>query len=156
MSRRSVSMSLEAKVLEKVRELCPDIRAVGLLEVADEGTQKEEDLTSFQVRVYNFQQPNEGAEMYAVAVEVRLNVEQAESANGGVFLSAHEKFALWLERVMIGDRCTELETAEAHVDGLQRTGDDKDFDAADGVWFAIWNMTLTGRVKKQQEESDNG
>lgn len=149
--RKSVSASIEAKFLEVLREVAPDVRAVGLLETADAGRMKDEDLTSFQVRVYDFKQPNEATGMFTVAVEVRLNVEQAESANGGLFFDEHERFALWLERVMLGDACTELETDEAYVDGLQRVGDDKDFDTTDGVWFAVWNMTLTGRIKQEAE-----
>lgn len=151
MSRMSVSASLEAKILETLRTLVPALPSVGLLEVANAGTLKHEDLTSFQVRVFNFQQPNEALGVFAVSAEVRLNVEQSESANGNVFFDAHETFSLWLERVMLGDNCTELETDEAHVDGFQRTGDDKDFDTTDGAWFAVWNMTLTGRIKTEQE-----
>lgn len=147
--RKSVSASLEAKILETIRALVPEVRAVGFLEVADAGTQKDEDLTAFQVRVYNFQQLHEATCAFSVSAEVRLNVEQAESANGGAFFAAHETFALWLERVMLGDNCAELGTDEAFVDGFQRTGDDKGFDTTDGVWFAVWNMTLTGRIKQE-------
>lgn len=154
MSRLSVSASLEAKLLETLRALVPDVRSVGLLETADAGTQKDEDLTALQVRVYDFRQLHEATEMFTVAAEIRLNVEQAESANGGLFFGIHEKVALWLERVMLGPNCAELETGEAYVDGLQRTGDDKDFDTMDGVWFAVWNLTLSGRIK--QEATDNG
>lgn len=156
MSRLSVSASLEAKLLETLRVLVPGVRAVGLLEVADAGTQKDEDVTALQVRVYNFSQLRETADMFSVSAEIRLNVEQAESANGGLFFDAHERVALWLERVMLGDACTELETDEAYVDGLQRVGDDKDFDMMDDAWFAIWNLTLSGRIRKRQEATGNG
>ena len=47
---------------------------------------------------------------FTVKAEVRLNVEQAESANGGTFYEAHEKFALWLERVMLHFSDMEKET----------------------------------------------
>ena len=151
---KSVSASLEAKFLEVLRKIAPDVEAVGLLEMADAGRVKDEDLTSFQVRVYEFKQPNEATGAFTVKAEVRLNVEQAESANGGLFYNAHESFALWLERVMLGDNCEELETDEAYVNGFQRTGDDKDFDTTDGVWFAVWTMTISGRIK--QEATDNG
>lgn len=153
MSRKSASASIEAKILEILRSLVPGVRAVGLLEAADAGRQKTEELTSFQVRVYNLAQMNEAQGFFTVSAEIRLNVEQAESANGGVYYDAHEAVALWLERIMIGDGCVELETDEAFVDGLQRTGDDKDFDTTDGVWFAVWNLTLSGRIK--QEATDN-
>ena len=153
MSRLSVSASLEAKILSTIRTLAPGIRAVGFLEVANAGKQKDEDMTSFQVRVYNFQQLNEATCTFSISAEVRLNVEQAESANGSMFFDAHEAVSLWLERVMLGDNCEELETDEAYVDGFLRTGDDKDFDTTDGVWFAVWNLTLSGRIK--QETIDN-
>lgn len=151
MRGRSVSASLEAKMLETIRALAPDVRAVGLLEVADAGAQKDEDLTSFQVRVYDFRQVHEGTVAFTAAVEVRLAVEQAESADGGAFFDAHERFALWLERVMLGDGCAELETDEAFVDGFRREGDDKDFDTAAGAWAAVWNMALAGRVKQEAD-----
>lgn len=153
--RKSVSASLEARFLEILREVVPDVKCVGLLATADAGKVKDEDLTSFQVRVYEFKQPNEATAAFTVKAEVRLNVEQAESANGGTFYEAHEKFALWLERVMLGDNCEELETDEAYINGFQRTGDDKDFDTTDGVWFAVWNMTISGRVKATEQEADN-
>ena len=154
MSRLSVTASLEAKLLETLRALVPDVHSVGLLETADAGSQKEEDLTSLQVRVYNFAQPTEATGIFSVSAEVRLNVEQAESANGGLYFDTHEKVALWLEHVMIGANSSELDTESAYVDGLQRVGDDKDFDTMTGEWFAVWNMTLTGRIKKEAE--DNG
>ena len=150
--RKSVSASIEAKILEVLREVAPGVRAVGLLETADAGRMKDEDMTSFQVRVYNFKQPNEATGAFTVTAEVRLNVEQAESANGGLFFDAHERFALWLERVMLGDECEELETKEAYIAGFQRTGDDKDFDTTDGVWFAVWTMTVSGRIKPIEEQ----
>lgn len=152
MSRKSVSASLEAKVLGALRALVPGIQAVGLLEVADEGCPKDEGLTSVQVRVYDFEQPHEGTVAFTVAVEVRLNVEQAESASGGAFFAAHEAIALWLERTALGDGCAELETDEAFVDGFRRTGDDKGFDTAGGTWYAVWNMALSGRIKHEKTE----
>ena len=154
MSRMSVSASLEAKLLETLRTLVPDVRSVGLLETADAGSQKEEDPTSLQVRVYDFRQPNEATAVFSVSAEIRLNVEQAESANGGLYFDAHEKVALWLERIMLGDTCEELETDEAYIDGFQRNGDDKDFDTMTGEWFAVWDMTLSGRIKHEQEEAN--
>jgi len=147
----SVSTSLEAKVLATLRGLGLPVPCVGLMEVADAGTMKEQDLTSVQVRVYNFAQVTEASGMFTLMVEIRLNVEQAESANGGTFYDAHERIALWLQHVMLGDACAELDTDEAHVDGLQRTGDDKDFDTTGGEWFAAWNLTLSGRLKQQEE-----
>ena len=154
--RKSVSASMEAKMLEILHKVVPDVKCVGLLETADAGKVKDEDLTSFQVRAYDFKQPNEATAAFTLKVEVRLNVEQAESANGGLFYDAHERFALWLERVMLGDNCKELETDEAYVNGFQRTGDDKDFDTTDGVWFAIWNMTISGRIRETEKEAANG
>ena len=147
----SVSTSLEAKVLATLRGLNLPLPCIGLMEVADAGTMKEQDLSAVQVRVYNFAQVTEASGMFTLSVEIRLNVEQAESANGGIFYDAHEKIALWLQQVMLADGCTELDTDEAHVDGLQRTGDDKDFDTTGGEWFAAWNMTLSGRLKQQEE-----
>ena len=35
-----------------------------------------------------------------------------------------------------------------------RVGDDKDFDTMTGEWFAVWNMTLSGRIKHEQEEAN--
>lgn len=154
MTRRSVSASIEASVLAKLRELVPEVQAVGFLEVADAGTVKDEDPTALQVRVYNFVQTNEAFCTFTLNVEIRLNVEQAESANGGVFFDAHEKIALWLERAMLGAGCEELGTDEAFVDGLQRTGDEKDFDTATGEWFAVWNMALSGRVRNTKEAAN--
>lgn len=147
----SVSTSLEAKVLATLRGLGLPLPCVGLMEVADAGTMKEQDLSAVQVRVYNFAQVTEASGMFTLSVEIRLNVEQAESANGGTFYDAHERIALWLQHVMLGDACAELDTDEAHVDGLQRTGDDKDFDTTGGEWFAAWNLTLSGRLKQQEE-----
>ena len=150
----SVSTSLEMKILETLRALKPGVQCVGLMEVADAGVQKEQDLSALQVRVYGLAQRNENSGFFTISAEIRLNVEQAESANGGAFFDAHEKVALWLEHVMLDANCTELDTDEAYVDGLQRTGGDKDFDTLGGVWFAIWNMTLSGRIKEQQEASN--
>ena len=149
----SVSTSLETKILSTLRTLGVGVPCVGLMEVAGEGVQKEQDLSSVQVRVYNFAQVTEASGMFTVNAEIRLNVEQAESANGSTFLAAHEAIALWLERVMLGGNCEELDTEEAFVDGLQRTGGDKDFDTSDDVWFAVWNLTLSGRKKTNQEDS---
>ncbi len=154
MSRLSASASLEATFLAVFRELLPDMQCVGLLETADAGTLKSEDLTALQIRVYNFVQTNEALPTFTAIVEIRLNVEQAESANGGVFFAAHETVALALERLMLSDACTELSTGEVDVNGLQRTGDDKDFDTTDDVWFAVWTMTISGRIK--QEATGNG
>ena len=44
-SRLSVTASLEAKLLATLRSLVTNVRSVGLLETADAGTQKDEDLT---------------------------------------------------------------------------------------------------------------
>jgi hypothetical protein len=151
--RKSVSASLEARFLEILREVVPDVKCVGLLATADAGKVKDEDLTSFQVRVYEFKQPNEATAAFTVKAEVRLNVEQAESANGGLFHDAHERIALWLEGVM-EDVDGSLDTARAHVDGLQRNGDDKDFDTTTGEWFAVWNVTLSGRIKPTEEQEE--
>lgn len=147
MNRKSVSASVETKMLETLRTLVPSMKSVGLLEVADAGTAKEEDLTSLQVRAYNFVQPNDGMPTFTLSVEIRLNVEQSEGANGGMFFDAHEKVALWLERVMLHGRCDELDTDEAHVDGIQRMGDDKDFDNEIDGWYAVWDLTLSGRIR---------
>ena len=153
MSAVSVSASMEAKLLETLRALVPEVRAVGLLETADAGTQKDEDLTTIQVRAYNFVQTREASPFFTLSAEVRLYVEQAESANGGLFRDAHEKIALWLEGVM-EDVDGSLDTARAHVDGLQRNGDDKDFDTTTGEWFAVWNVTLSGRIKPTEEQEE--
>lgn len=149
--RKSVSTSLETKILEALRGLELGMQCVGLMEVATEGDTKEQDLTAVQVRVYNFAQTSENGSLFTVAAEIRLNVEQAESADCRMFVDAHEMIALWLEHVMVDDNCAELDTEEVFVDGLQRTGGDKDFDTSGGVWFAVWNMTLTGRIKEEQE-----
>ena len=146
----SVSASIEAKFLEVFREMMPDMQSVGLLEVSGEGSAKFENPTSVQVRVYNFTQLHEAMGMFSVAVEIRLNVEQSESANGGLFADAHEKISTWMEVVMLDDRCTILSTPRAHIDGFQRGGDDKDFDTLGGMWYAVWDLTLTGRIKKQE------
>lgn len=146
----SVSASIEAKFLEVFREMMPDMQSVGLLEVSGEGSAKFENPTSVQVRVYNFTQLHEAMGMFSVAVEIRLNVEQSESANGGLFADAHEKISTWMEDVMLDDRCTILSTPRAYIDGFQRGGDDKDFDTLGGMWYAVWDLTLTGRIKKQE------
>lgn len=151
--RKSVSTSLETKILEVLRGLELGMQCVGLMEVATEGDTKEQDLTAVQVRVHNFAQTSENGTMFTVAAEIRLNVEQAESADCRMFVDAHEKIALWLEHVMVDANCAELDTDEAYVDGLQRMGGEKDFDTSGGVWFALWNMTLTGRIK---QEATNG
>lgn len=144
---KSINLSLEEALLTALRGLNTGVPVVGLLEVAASGTVKEEDLTALQVRVYGMQQPHESLPMFQVTAEVRLNVEQAEAADGSLFATAHEAVALWVQKVMLGDECTELETDDVYVDGLQVTGGDMDFDTSGGVWFAVWNMTLTGRLK---------
>ena len=149
MSRLSVSASLEAKILSALRAVAPSIPAVGLLEVASSGAAKVEDPTSLQVRVYNFKQRHAGTGLFSVSAEIRLNVEQAESANGALFLDTHERVALWLERMMMDGACTALDTPSACVDGLERVGDDKDFDISTGEWFALWNLTLSGRLNEE-------
>ena len=159
MSRMSASASLEAKVLEILRGLCPDIQGVGFLETAGAGEQKHEDPTAFQVRVYNLRQSKEASPFFMVSVEIRLNVEQADSADGALFLAAHEAVALWLERVMVQVDGEELDTQSVYVDGVQRTGDEKDFDTTGQMWFAAWALTLSGRVKQpeeQEQEAANG
>ena len=45
----SVSTSLETKILETLRALKPGVQCVGLMEVADAGVQKEQDLSALQV-----------------------------------------------------------------------------------------------------------
>lgn len=153
MSAVSVSASMEAKLLETLRALVPEVRAVGLLETADAGKQKDEDLTTIQVRAYNFVQTREASPFFTLSAEIRLYVEQAESANGGLFRDAHEKIALWLEGVM-EDVDGSLDTDRACVDGLQRNGDDKDFDTTTGEWFAVWNVTLSGRIRPTEEQEE--
>lgn len=153
MSAVSVSASMEAKLLETLRALVPEVRAVGLLETADAGEQKDEDLTTIQVRAYNFVQTREASPFFTLSAEIRLYVEQAESANGGLFRDAHEKIALWLEGVM-EDVDGSLDTDRACVDGLQRNGDDKDFDTTIGEWFAVWNVTLSGRIRPTEEQEE--
>lgn len=145
--RKSICASLEASLLEKIRELETGLTSVGLLEVAAAGTVKEEDLSSVQLRVYGVNQPHESMPMFSVSAEVRLVVEQAETATGEKFVTAHEALALYFERLMLDDNCVALETADVDVDGLQLTGGDMDFDTTAGAWYAVWNMTLTGRIK---------
>lgn len=145
---KSICKSLEDKLLESLRGLPGvSVPVEGLLEVAAAGELKDEEPTSLQVKVYGMQQPHESMRMYTVTAELRLYVEQAESANGRLFSDTHEAVALWLEGVMLDDACTALETSDVFVDGLQVTGGDLDFDNAGGEWFASWNLTLTGRKK---------
>jgi hypothetical protein len=153
--RTSVTTSIETKMLAALRAANPGVECVGLMEVAADGIQKEQQLTSAQVRVYGLAQATERSDMYTCSAEVRLNVEQAESANGATFLSAHEAIAVWLEDLAMGEACEALDTDEAFVDGLMLTGGDKDFDTTDGVWFAIWQATITGRVKHNQTGEEN-
>jgi hypothetical protein len=145
--KKSICASLEASILEKLRSLEMGFSCVGLLEVAAGGTLKQEDLSSVQVRVFGVKQPHESMSMFSVTAEVRLNVEQAETANGELFAAAYEALALYFERIMIGDGCVELETSDVDVDGLQMTGGDLDFDTTGCVWYAVWNMTIHGRIK---------
>lgn len=145
--KKSICASLEASILEKLHTLETGLTCVGLLEVAAGGTLKQEDLSAVQVRVFGVQQPHESMPKFSVTAEVRLNVEQAETANGELFASSYEALALYFERIMIGDGCVELETSDVHVDGLQMTGGDSDFDTTGGVWYAVWNMTIHGRIK---------
>lgn len=147
---KSICTSLEAKLLEVLRGIGLGIDIEGLFEVAASGTVKQEELTALQVRVYGMTQLSEALPMYSVTAELRLNVEQAESANGQLYFDAHEKVALLLQRLMLDDNCTVLGTDEVHVDGLQVTGGDADFDAG-GEWFAVWTVTLTGRLKANTE-----
>lgn len=151
---KSVSASIEAKILEALRALELPFGVVGFLETAAQGEVKEEDLTSAQVRVWNLAQSNEAQGFFSLSAEIRITVEQAESANGDVFYAGHEKIARWLERMMLRDACDELSTESARVNGLERTGDDKDFDTVLGAWFAVWQLTLKGTIK--QEEATNG
>ncbi len=150
MSRRSASAALEARLLESLRGLGTGVPCVGLLETAAAGEAREQDPTSLQVRVHGFAQANEALCAFAVSAEVRLRVEAAESADGALFASAHEAVALWLEGVMLGDRCVALGTDEVDVDGLRRTGGDMGFDAADGAWYAVWNVEISGRTRQQE------
>lgn len=152
MSRLSATTSLEMKILDALRALNLPVPCEGMMERADAGEQKEQDTTSAQVRVWNFAQTHEAFATFTVSAEIRLVVEQSESANGGMFFDAHEAVALWLEGVMLGDRCVALSTDEADVDGLQRTGGDKDFDPTVNGWCATWNFTISGRVKQQQKQ----
>lgn len=148
--RKSVSASIEARLLEVLRGLGTGLPCVGLLETAGSGEAREQDLSSVQARVFSFAQTTERFGFFTVSAEVRLTVEQAESAGGEAFLAAHEAVALWLERVMLEGGCVSLETDEAYVDGLQRTGDDKGFDSSDGAWYAVWNVTISGRIKQEE------
>jgi len=153
MNRLSATTSLEMKILDALRALKLPVPCAGIMERADAGEQKEQDTTSAQVRVWNFAQANEAVAAFTASAEIRLVVEQSESADGGTFFDAHELIALWLEGVMLGDQCVALSTDEVDVDGLQRTGGDKDFDAAINGWYASWNFTISGRVKPKTQEA---
>ena len=153
---KSICASLEDKLLTALRGLDLPVPVVGLLETAGNGEVKQEDLTALQLRVYGVQQPHEAHGMWQCKAELRLEVEQAESANGVMFRDAHEAVALWLERVMLADTCAEeLDTDELFVDGFQLgEGGDADFDASGGVWYATWTVTLSGRLKNQTQEEN--
>lgn len=153
MNRLSATTSLEMKILDALRALNLPVPCEGMMETADAGEQKEQDTTSAQVRVWNFAQTNEALAVFTASAEIQLMVEQSESANGGMFFDAHELIALWLERVMLGDECVALSTDEVDVDGFQRTGGDKQYDASAGGWHASWNFTISGRVKPQKQEA---
>ena len=145
---KSVQKSIEDKLLDTFRAMDGvGVPVVGLLEAAASGTVKEQDLTCLQVKVYGMQQPHESMPMYSVTAEIRLDVEQAESADGALFAAAHEAVAMWIQEIMVGDACTSLATDDVFVDGLQAVGGDMDFDSAGGEWYAVWNLTLTGRIK---------
>lgn len=145
---KSIEYSLETALIANLKTAIGDLVPVyGLLSAAQAGMLKEQDLTSLQVRVFNMSQPHESMPMYSVSAEIRLMVEQAESANGSLYIETHEKIAEFLETVMLGDECVDLSTDEVWVDGLQRTGGDADYDASSGEWFAVWNLTLSGRLK---------
>ena len=154
---KSICASLEDKILSVLQNVKVagylDIPIIGLLQVAGSGEVKNEDLTALQVRVYGVQQPHEAHAIWQARVEIRLNVEQAESANGVLFREAFEAVAIWIEHTMVEDRCTALNTDEVFVDGFQLgDGGDADYDIANGVWFANWNLTLSGRIKINEEE----
>lgn len=152
---KSCEFSLEEKIVEAIAEVVDgEIPVVGFLKAAASGVLKEQDLTSVQVRVYGLTQPNEAMGIYSVSVDVRLMVEQAESANGALFFDMHEAIALYLQRTMLDDACVALSSAEAFVDGLQRNGGDADYDSSSGEWFAVWNLTLTGRLKVNNENTE--
>lgn len=147
---KSACAYVEAKFLEALRGVV-DIGCEGLLEVAASGEVKQEDMTVLQVRVYNLTQLSEALPMCSLSVELRLNVEQAESANGRVFGEAYDAVAVWLQQVMLGDSCTALSSEGFAVDGLQVAGGDADFDPAAGCWYSLWNLTLTGRLTNNTE-----
>lgn len=151
---KSICASLEDKIVSVLQSAevvgYLEIPIVGLLQVAGSGEVKREDLTSIQVRVSDVQQPHEALALWQARVEIKLNVEQAESANGVLFREAFEAIATWIERTMISENCTELDTEEVNVDGLQLGGGDSDYDGASGLWFANWNLTLSGRLKIQK------
>lgn len=145
---KSICASLEERILVDLRQLEIDVPVCGLLETAGRGEVKQEDLSAVQLRVFGMQQLHETMEHFSVTAEIRLTVEQAESANGAIFYDSHEAVALWLQRIMIGNACTALHTDDVFVDGLQvGSGGDADFDTSNGVWYAVWNVTLTGRLK---------
>lgn len=144
---KSICTSIEEKMLTVLRGLDLPIDIEGLFEVARVGVVKEQDLTALQVRVFNARQVTEAHDSFTVDIEIRLNVEQAESANGALFFASYEPVALVIERLMVADACTELDTDEVFVDGLQLAGGDANFESSNGEWFAVWNMTLTGRLK---------
>jgi len=150
--RNSICVSLEGKFLSAFRSLigvCVPI--VGLFETAEAGRIKEEDLTPLQVRVFNMSQQHEGLPMYSASAEIRLTVEQAESASAEVFRETYESVSKFVEDMMLGDNCVSLSTDDVYVDGLQAVGGDADFDISGGEWFAVWNLTVTGRLKTTEE-----
>lgn len=152
---KSVNYSLETALVDALKAVVQDeISVYGLIQAAQAGEMREQDLTSVQVRVFNMSQPYESMHMYSTTAEIRLMVEQAESANGGLYTDMHEAIALYLQSVMLGDACVALSTDDVDVDGLQVNGGDADFDASSGEWFAVWNLTLTGRLKKQNENTE--
>lgn len=145
---KSINATLEESLLEKLRSVDTGVDCFGLLEVAASGEVKQEDLTAIQVRVHDVRQLHEPYDMYSAVAEIRLNVEQAESANGELFYRAHEAVALWVQLMMLDDNCISLSTDDAYVDGLQLSGNDADYDSNGGIWYSIWNLTLSGRLKK--------
>ena len=74
------------------------------------------------------------------AVEVKFKVPQADD--------------LSLLQLVMEDVDGSLDTDRACVDGLQRNGDDKDFDTTTGEWFAVWNVTLSGRIRPTEEQEE--
>lgn len=145
---KSVAKDMEEAILGAVRGLGCGVPCVGFLEAAAGGEPKEEDLSSLQVRVHGAAQRLEGRGMFTANAEIRLNVERSAAADGGLFASAHEAVALWLRGVSLGDGCAALSTDGAFVDGLQVVGGDSGFDTSTDGWYAVWNMTLSGRIKE--------